>query len=68
MAIKFYPGLEQRLLAMVQDEQLDPYNRLLFAYRFNNYAHNLSEEAHAIVWCSFLESRSSLRAYFFRFF
>lgn len=39
--------LEQRLLAMVQDEKLDPYNRLLFAYLFNNYAHNLDEESHA---------------------
>jgi hypothetical protein len=38
--------LEQRLLTMVQDEKLDPYNRLLFAYLFNNYAHNLDEESH----------------------
>ncbi|MEQ1587201.1 MAG: hypothetical protein ABL895_15035 [Cyclobacteriaceae bacterium] len=39
-------ALEQRLLAMVQDEKLDPYNRLLFAYLFSNYAHNLDEESH----------------------
>ena len=39
-------ALEQRLLAMVRDEKLDPYNRLLFAYLVNNYAHNLDDESH----------------------
>ena len=39
-------ALEQCLLAMVQDEKLDPYNRLLFAYLFNNYANNLDDESH----------------------
>lgn len=34
-------ALEQRLIAMVQDEKLDPFNRLLMAYLFSNYAHNL---------------------------
>lgn len=38
IAIKFYPGLEQPFW-LVHDEKLDPYNRPLFAYRFNNYAH-----------------------------
>lgn len=39
-------ALEHRLLAIVQDEKLDPYNRLLFAYLFNNYSNNLDEEPH----------------------
>lgn len=48
-------ALEQRLLAMVQDEKLDPYNRLLFAYLFNNYAHNLDAEAHTAACLKDLE-------------
>jgi hypothetical protein len=48
-------ALEQRLLAMVQDEKLDPYNRLLTAYLFNNYAHNLDEESHAAACLQDLE-------------
>lgn len=36
--------LEKRLLSMIQDEKLDPYNRLLMAYLFDNYAYNLDDE------------------------
>lgn len=39
--------LEQRLLTMVKDETLDPYNRLLFAYLVNNYAQNLDDKPQA---------------------
>jgi hypothetical protein len=49
------PVLEQRMLAMVQDEKLDPYNRLLTAYLFNNYAHNLDEESHTAACLQDLE-------------
>ncbi len=37
-------ALEKRLITMMQNETLDPYNRLLMAYLFSNYAHNLEEE------------------------
>lgn len=37
------PALESRLVAMIKDDNLDPFNRLLMAYLFNNYAHNLEE-------------------------
>jgi hypothetical protein len=37
--------LEKRLIAMIKDEKLDPYNRLLMAYLFNNYAENLEDES-----------------------
>lgn len=36
--------LEDRILSMVQDEQLDLYNRLLMAYLFGNYNHYLQDE------------------------
>lgn len=36
--------LEKRLITMMQDKKLDLYNRLLMAYLFSNYAHNLEEE------------------------
>jgi hypothetical protein len=36
--------LETRLLAMIGNKDLDPYNRLLTAYLFDNYAHNLDDE------------------------
>ena len=36
--------LEARLAAMIQDEKLDPYNRLLMAYLFDNYAYHLKDE------------------------
>lgn len=35
---------EQKMLAMIRDTTLDPYNRLLIAYLVDNYAHNLEEE------------------------
>lgn len=37
--------LEQRLLAMIGNNSLDPYNRLLTAYLLHNYAHSLEDEA-----------------------
>ena len=37
-------ALEDRLLKMIRDEKLDPFNRLLTAYLFNNYAHNLDDK------------------------
>jgi hypothetical protein len=37
------PALEKRLQNMMLDPQLDLYNRLLMAYLFSNYAHNLDE-------------------------
>lgn len=37
------PALEKRLQDMMLDPQLDLYNRLLMAYLFSNYAHNLAE-------------------------
>jgi hypothetical protein len=39
------PALEQQLATMIQDEKLDPYNRLLMAYVFSNYAANLEDES-----------------------
>lgn len=36
--------LEARLVTMIQDEELDAYNRLLMAYLFSNYAHHLEDE------------------------
>jgi hypothetical protein len=39
------PALEQQLATMIQDEKLDPYNRLLMAYVFSNYASNLEDES-----------------------
>lgn len=37
-------ALEDRLVAMVGDENLDPFNRLLSAYLFSNYVYNLDTE------------------------
>lgn len=36
--------LERRLLSMVEDEQLDLYNRLLMAYLFDNYNYHLQDD------------------------
>lgn len=36
--------LEARLVAMISDEDLDLYNRLLMAYLFSHYVHNLDDE------------------------
>jgi hypothetical protein len=38
------PALESRLLAMIHDDKLDIYNRLLIAYLFDHYAYNLEDE------------------------
>jgi hypothetical protein len=38
-------ALERRLLMMVEDEDLDLYNRLLMAYLFENYNYYLQDEA-----------------------
>jgi len=38
-------SLEQRLIGMIQDTNLDPYNRLLMAYLFSNYASHLEDES-----------------------
>jgi hypothetical protein len=38
-------ALEQRLITMISDDKLDPYNRLLMAYLFSNYIHNLDDES-----------------------
>jgi hypothetical protein len=38
-------ALEQRLISMIQDTNLDPYNRLLMAYLFSNYAGSLEDES-----------------------
>lgn len=37
-------ALEQRLVTMISDDKLDPYNRLLMAYLFSNYIHHLDDE------------------------
>ena len=37
--------LESRFLEMVESDQLDPYNRLLIAYAFGHYLHNLDDES-----------------------
>lgn len=36
--------LELRLLSMIEDEDLDLYNRLLMAYLFDNYNHHLKDD------------------------
>jgi hypothetical protein len=36
--------LERRLLSMVEDKELDLYNRLLMAYVFDNYNHHLPDD------------------------
>lgn len=36
--------VEKRLLKMIDDGNLDPYNRVLFAYLYANYAHNLDSQ------------------------
>ena len=36
-------SLEKKLLEMIQNEQLDPYNRLLLVYLFDNYVYNLED-------------------------
>jgi hypothetical protein len=38
-------ALEQRLISMIQDTNLDPYNRLLTAYLFSNYAGHLEDKS-----------------------
>jgi hypothetical protein len=38
-------ALEKRLAAMIQNDQLDPYNRVLLVYLFDNYVYNLDDEA-----------------------
>ena len=38
-------ALEERLVTMICDDKLDPLNRLLMAYLFSNYTHNLDDEA-----------------------
>jgi hypothetical protein len=38
-------ALEERLAKMISDDKLDPYNRLLMAYLFSNYIHNLDDES-----------------------
>lgn len=37
--------LEARLVTMISDDKLDPYNRLLMAYLFSNYIHHLDDES-----------------------
>jgi len=37
------PAVEKRMLDMIGDEKLDPYNRLLVAYLFSNYAYSQEE-------------------------
>ncbi|NNT72778.1 hypothetical protein HKT18_11175 [Flavobacterium sp. IMCC34852] len=37
---------ENRALAMIEDNELDTYNRLLVYYLFRNYNHNLEDENH----------------------
>ncbi|HEU5292198.1 MAG TPA: hypothetical protein VFU05_16220 [Cyclobacteriaceae bacterium] len=37
-------ALEKRLIAMMSDPALDPYNRVLLTYLFDNYAYNLDDE------------------------
>ncbi len=39
---------EARLTSIVEDENLDPYNRLLMAYLFHNYTYNLDDEARKV--------------------
>ena len=38
-------ALERRLITMMSNSELDPYNRVLLVYLFDNYAHNLDDEA-----------------------
>lgn len=38
-------GLERRMLRMISNENLDPYNRLLIAYVFSNYSYNFGKES-----------------------
>ena len=38
-------ALEARLVTMISDDKLDPYNRLLMAYLFSNYIHHLDDES-----------------------
>jgi hypothetical protein len=38
------PALEARLLTMVRDDKLDPYNRLLIVYLFSNYAYSFDNK------------------------
>jgi hypothetical protein len=37
-------ALEERLVTMISDEKLDPFNRLLMAYLFSNYLYNLDDD------------------------
>ena len=37
-------ALEERLVTMISDDKLDPFNRLLMAYLFSNYIHHLDDE------------------------
>src|SRR6185369_1933666 len=37
-------ALENRLLTMILDTNLDPFNRLMIVYLFNNYSYNLDDE------------------------
>ena len=37
--------LQSTMLAIIKDQRIDVYNRLLFAYLFSNYNHNLEDEA-----------------------
>ena len=37
-------ALEKRLLNMISNEDMDPYNRLLLAYLYSNYTYNLADE------------------------
>jgi hypothetical protein len=48
--------LETRMLTMVKDEKLDPFNRLLMAYLFSNYAHNLDDKGQTEARLKDLES------------
>jgi hypothetical protein len=38
-------ALDTRLLTMIQDGRLDPFNRLLIAYLFSHYAANLDDDS-----------------------
>jgi hypothetical protein len=49
-------NLESRIMSMIKDERLDPYNRLLFGYLFSNYAYNLEDEEKSKASLAALES------------
>ncbi|CAN5116318.1 hypothetical protein BH09BAC3_BH09BAC3_38230 [soil metagenome] len=37
-------ALELRMISMIQNDKLDPYNRVLIVYLFKNYVYNLDDE------------------------